>query len=74
MDQFEGQTSGQWRAWLVQIVRNQAKDVRRYWNQERRAHNAEEHDSKLIGGLEDKSMLTPSKILDAEKSHKTDHG
>jgi RNA polymerase sigma-70 factor, ECF subfamily len=68
IDQFDGQTTGQWRAWLVTIVRNQARDVRRYWSQERRAHSQEECDSHVIGGLIDKSVAAPSKVIDDEES------
>ncbi|MCC6508112.1 MAG: sigma-70 family RNA polymerase sigma factor [Pirellulaceae bacterium] len=67
MDQFQGETTGQWRAWLVQIVRNQAKDVRRYNKQACRTYKNEERDSQAIVRLEDKSVLTPSKIIVAEE-------
>lgn len=68
IDQFEGETSGQWQAWMVKIVRNQARDVRRFWSQERRAHTQEECDSHVIGGLEDKSLVAPSKKVDDDES------
>lgn len=67
MDQFEGENSVQWRAWLVSIVRNQAKDVRRYWSQERRAHQCEETDSHVVGGLVDRSP-PPTASLDSRES------
>src|SRR5687768_13154227 len=49
IDQFDGDTSGEGRAWLVAIVRNQAKDVRRYWSQGRRTYLHEQADSHVIG-------------------------
>ena len=68
IDQFDGETSGQWRAWLVAIVRNQAKDVRRYWSQSRRAHLQEEAGSHVVGSLADISSDSPSKSLDEQES------
>ena len=67
IDQFEGSTTGQWRAWVVQIVRNHAKDVQRYWNQERRAHDHEERGSRVMQWLADRSSETPSKVLADEE-------
>ncbi len=67
LDQFDGHTKGEWRAWLVQIVRNQARDVQRYWSQERRAHQNEEHGSQAMRCLVDRSIETPSKILADEE-------
>jgi RNA polymerase sigma factor (sigma-70 family) len=67
MDDFNGETSGQWRAWLISIVRNQAKDVRRYWSQERRAHKYEETDSHVVGGLIDQSP-PPATSVDEKES------
>ena len=73
IDQFEGKTAGQWRAWLVAIVRNQARDVRRYWLQERRTHLQEEADSHTVVGLIDKAAQAPGKSLDdAESRHRLD--
>ncbi len=66
-DQFEGRTLSQWRAWLVQIVRNHAKDVLRYWTQERRTMKNEEHGSHLMRGLVDPSMESPSQALADEE-------
>lgn len=63
IDQFKGNTSGQWRAWLVQIVSNQAKDVQRFWSQERRAHKNEEYGSHVMQGLVDHTVETPSKVV-----------
>ena len=34
--QFRGQTIEEWEAWLVQIVRREVHDARRYWHQPRR--------------------------------------
>jgi RNA polymerase sigma factor (sigma-70 family) len=50
------------------IVRNQAKDVRRYWQQERRAHSHEETASHILGALVDQSSPLPSQPLDDEES------
>lgn len=69
IDQFEGQTNGQWRAWLISIVRNQARDVRRYWLQERRAHTQEEGGSQVIRCLVDKTAPTPNKSLDDSENN-----
>lgn len=66
-DQFEGNTSGQWRAWLVQIVRNHAKDVQRFWLQDRRCHKNEEYGSHVMRGLMDSSVETPSKVVVKEE-------
>jgi RNA polymerase sigma-70 factor (ECF subfamily) len=35
-DQFRGTTRGEWQKWLVVIVRNEARNLLRYWHQERR--------------------------------------
>jgi RNA polymerase sigma-70 factor (ECF subfamily) len=67
-DQFEGRTTGQWRAWLVAIVRNQARDVRRYWSQECRAHLLEEAESHVVSGLVDQGANSPGKTLDDAES------
>lgn len=66
-DQFGGSTTGQWRAWLVQIVRNHAKDVQRFWSQDCRAHANEEHGSQVMRFLADRTIETPSKILADEE-------
>ena len=66
-DKFEGHTTGQWRAWVVQIVRNHARDIQRYYTQERRSHKREERDSHLMRGLVDPTIETPSKIVAAEE-------
>ena len=65
--QFEGETSGQWRAWLIAIVRNQAKDVRRFWGQDRRACSAEDGGSHAIRHLADKSQPTPEATLEGDE-------
>ena len=67
MDQFEGSTTGQWKAWVVQIVRNCAKDKQRYWYQERRSVDQEERGSRVMQWLADRSSETPSKVLAAEE-------
>lgn len=72
LHQFNGQTPGQWRAWLVSIVRNQAKDVRRYWSQERRAHRYEENDSQVVGTLVDKSPPPPESLDESENRERLD--
>lgn len=73
VDQFEGKTNGQWRAWVISIVRNQARDVRRYWQQARRAHTQEESGSQVIRGLVDTDAPTPGKALDdCETSERLD--
>jgi RNA polymerase sigma-70 factor (ECF subfamily) len=66
--QFRGETPGQWRAWLVAIVRNQAKDVRRYWAQERRAHQNEEQAEQVLHEVADRSVGPPDQALDDEES------
>lgn len=68
-DQFEGKTTRQWRAWLIQIVRNHAKDVQRYWSQERRSHKNEENGSQVMKGLADSSVETPSKLVAEQELH-----
>ncbi len=40
-DQFRGTTRGEWQKWLVVIVRNEARNLLRYWHQDRR-HVAKE--------------------------------
>lgn len=40
-DQFRGTTRGEWQKWLVVIVRNEARNLLRYWHQDRR-HIAKE--------------------------------
>ncbi|HMP79729.1 MAG TPA: sigma-70 family RNA polymerase sigma factor [Pirellulaceae bacterium] len=35
--EFRGQSTGEWRAWLAAIARNQARMNRRYWQADRRA-------------------------------------
>lgn len=67
-DQFNGTTTGQWRAWLKKIVRNHAKDVQRYWLQDRRCHKNEEYGSHVMRGLVDKSIDTPSKVIVKEET------
>lgn len=68
LGQFKGRTANQWRAWLVAIVRNQARDVRRYWEQERRAHSHEETASHILPGLIDTLAESPGQSLDDEES------
>lgn len=68
IDQFEGQTPVQWRAWLVAIVRNQARDVRRYWSQARRTPQQEATDAHTIAGLVDEAAQSPDKPLDDAES------
>ncbi len=67
-DQFQGKTTGQWRAWLTAIVRNTARDARRFHSQEKRAHTNEEHGSHVLADLVDKSIKTPSRTLDEMES------
>lgn len=40
-DQFRGSTRGEWQKWLLVIVRNEARNLLRYWHQDRR-HVAKE--------------------------------
>jgi RNA polymerase sigma-70 factor (ECF subfamily) len=35
-EQFRGNTRGEWQKWLVVIVRNEARNLLRYWHQDRR--------------------------------------
>lgn len=35
-DQFRGESAGEWQRWLVAIVRNEARNLVRYWHQDRR--------------------------------------
>jgi len=41
-DQFRGETRAEWQAWLVAIVRNEARNLLRYWHQQQRHLNAED--------------------------------
>lgn len=67
-DHFNGTTSGQWRAWLKKIVRNHAKDVQRYWMQDRRCVKNEEYGSHVMRGLVDSSVDTPSRVVAQEEA------
>ena len=40
-DQFRGETPGEWQQWLVTIVRNEARNLLRFWHQDRRNVAAE---------------------------------
>lgn len=40
-EQFRGEDANEWQRWLVTIVRNEAKNLLRYWHQERRQAAAE---------------------------------
>jgi len=35
-EQFRGESPGEWQQWLVTIVRNEARNLLRYWHQDRR--------------------------------------
>jgi len=41
-EQFRGTTRGEWQRWLVVIVRNEAKNLLRYWHQDRRGVHQED--------------------------------
>ncbi|MCB9591545.1 MAG: sigma-70 family RNA polymerase sigma factor [Sandaracinaceae bacterium] len=41
-DQFRGETPEEWQRWLVAIVRNEARNLLRYWHQEKRQVAAED--------------------------------
>ncbi len=41
-DQFRGDTPAEWQRWLVAIVRNESKNLLRFWHQQRRRVSAEE--------------------------------
>ncbi len=40
-DQFRGDSPGEWQQWLVTIVRNEARNLLRFWHQDRRNVAAE---------------------------------
>ncbi|MBO6938574.1 MAG: sigma-70 family RNA polymerase sigma factor [Deltaproteobacteria bacterium] len=40
-DQFRGESAGEWQQWLVTIVRNEARNLLRFWHQDRRNLAAE---------------------------------
>ncbi len=60
-DQFHGTSSGQWRNWISTIVRNQARDIRRYWSNERRTSSQE--DGNSINQLVDNHSNEPKEAL-----------
>jgi RNA polymerase sigma-70 factor (ECF subfamily) len=60
-DQFRGTTRGEWQKWLVVIVRNEARNLLRYWHQERR-HIAKEDaiaGSRAIDAKDDEEKAAP---------------
>jgi RNA polymerase sigma-70 factor (ECF subfamily) len=60
-DQFRGTTRGEWQKWLVVIVRNEARNLLRYWHQDRR-HIAKEDavsGSRAISANDDEEKAAP---------------
>jgi RNA polymerase sigma-70 factor (ECF subfamily) len=60
-DQFRGTTRGEWQKWLVVIVRNEARNLLRYWHQDRR-HIAKEDavaGSRAINASDDEDKAAP---------------
>lgn len=42
LEQFRGHSKAEWQAWLVAIVRNEARNLLRYWHQDKRQVAAED--------------------------------
>jgi RNA polymerase sigma-70 factor (ECF subfamily) len=64
--QFRGTSAGEWGAWLMAIVKNEAQNLLRYWRQEMREVGREE---ALMAGSSDRRQLagdfsTPSQSAD----------
>lgn len=57
-DQFRGTSRGEWQKWLVVIVRNEARNLLRYWHQDRR-HIAKE--DAVAGSRAVKAEDTPDR-------------
>jgi RNA polymerase sigma-70 factor (ECF subfamily) len=60
-DQFRGTTRGEWQKWLVVIVRNEARNLLRYWHQDRR-HIAKEDavlGSRAVTGHDESERAAP---------------
>ena len=59
--QFRGDTRGEWQKWLVVIVRNEARNLLRYWHQDRRevAKEAATAGSQVLLGQGDEDAQGP---------------
>jgi RNA polymerase sigma-70 factor (ECF subfamily) len=75
-EQFRGESPAEWQRWLVAIVRNEARNLLRYWHQDRRHVRAEDPvmGSRADGGAPDARSIriphlapTPSHQLAARQ-------
>lgn len=70
-DQFRGSTRGEWQKWLLVIVRNEARNLLRYWHQDRR-HVAKEdaiQGSRAVArdGADGATQRLPGKLPSASR-------
>lgn len=79
-EQFRGETRAEWQQWLVAIVRNEARNLLRYWHQDKRlvakelpvmGSRADTKDSERPGARLPALVPTPSRQVAArqEASH-----